>query len=214
MDLYLSESEHPAVIDLSGGQPDLIPEWLPWMMAELRDRGLEHSTYLWSDDNLSNDFFWRYLSDTDIDEIVRYPTYGRVGCFKGFDDASFSFNTGAAPDMFDRQFELMGRLLELGIDVYAYVTFTCPSIVGVQDRMRKFVDRLQQIDENLPLRTVPLEIQVFTPVRSRLNDDRAAALKHQWVAVDAWRQELESRFRRKEHATSISDIPLRHHGPR
>ena len=52
------------VLDLTGGQPDLVPEWILWMMCELRARGLERKVYVWSDDNLSNDYFWRFLSET------------------------------------------------------------------------------------------------------------------------------------------------------
>ena len=62
LDLYLDQASPPKVIDLSGGQPDLVPEWVPWMMAELRSRELDGSIYLWSDDNLSNDYFWQFLS--------------------------------------------------------------------------------------------------------------------------------------------------------
>ena len=47
VDLYLTEPSRPKVIDLSGGQPDLVPEWIPWMMSELRSRQLENETYLW-----------------------------------------------------------------------------------------------------------------------------------------------------------------------
>ena len=34
-----------------------------------RERGLEGSVYLWSDDNLSNDYFWQHLGSEDIDLI-------------------------------------------------------------------------------------------------------------------------------------------------
>ncbi|MGH3852689.1 MAG: hypothetical protein ACRDR6_04160 [Pseudonocardiaceae bacterium] len=99
------------MIDCSGGQPDLIREWVPWMMAELSRRGLAGSVYLWSDDNLSNDFFWRYLSPTQRREVTGYRNYGRVCCFKGFNADSFAFNTKADQTLFDRQFELFARLL-------------------------------------------------------------------------------------------------------
>ena len=38
VDLYLRESEatRPGMIDLTGGQPELVPEWVPWMMEALR----------------------------------------------------------------------------------------------------------------------------------------------------------------------------------
>jgi uncharacterized Fe-S cluster-containing radical SAM superfamily protein len=107
IDLYLAEAEdhRPLVIDCSGGQPDLVPEWVPWMLRELRKRGLGESVYLWSDDNLSNDYFWRYVSPPDRQLLASSSHYGRVCCFKGFDEASFAFNTKAAPSLFTRQFE-------------------------------------------------------------------------------------------------------------
>jgi hypothetical protein len=39
VELYASEALRPAVIDLSGGSPDLTPEWIPWMMRSLGGRG-------------------------------------------------------------------------------------------------------------------------------------------------------------------------------
>jgi len=81
VDGYLNQTTPPPMIDLSGGQPDLVPEWVPWMMTELRERGLEETVYLWSDDNLSNDYFWRYLTEADHELIASYKNYGRVCCF-------------------------------------------------------------------------------------------------------------------------------------
>jgi uncharacterized Fe-S cluster-containing radical SAM superfamily protein len=209
VDLYLSQDDPPRIIDLTGGQPDLVPEWIPWMMNELRNRGLDENTYVWSDDNLSNDYFWRFLSDKDRELIATYKNYGRVCCFKGFDTESFSFNTAAEPELFDRQFELMKRLISTGVDLYAYATITTPSATDVSDHMRRFVDRLQVLDEKLPLRTIPLEIQLFTPVVKRLDETKRWALKNQWSAVEAWLKELENRFSSAERALNIADVRLR-----
>ena len=211
IDLYIDQPEPPFVIDLTGGQPDLIPEWIPWMMSELRSRHLDRDIYLWSDDNLSTDYLWRYLSDTDLDMLVNYRNYGRVGCFKGFDDRSFSFNTRADPALFDRQFELMGRLLDLGIDVYGYATFTTParSSAEIRAAMARFVDRLQRLDENLPLRTVPLEIKTYTPVERRLRGEQMGVIDSQIPAIAAWQRELEERFTAVDRAKNIVDVPLR-----
>jgi len=212
IDLYLEEPDPPLVIDLTGGQPDLVPEWVPWMMTELRARGLERQIYLWSDDNLSNDYFWRYLSETDRELVATYPTYGRVCCFKGFNAESFSFNTRAEPALYDRQFELMSRFLTLGIDLYGYATFTTPSRNGITNDMPRFVDRLQRLDENLPLRVVPLEIQVFTPVKPRLNAPAKEALKNQRIAAEVWQKELQDRYSGEQRALSVAHIPLHEPG--
>ena len=122
---------------------------------------------------------------------------------------SFSFNTCAAPILFDRQFELMRRLLTLGIDLYAYTTFTTPSQADIAEDMPVFVDRLQTLDEHLPLRMIPLEIQVFTPVKPRLTAPVKEALTNQRMAIEAWHKELEKRYSSAQRALSIADISLR-----
>jgi uncharacterized Fe-S cluster-containing radical SAM superfamily protein len=213
IDLYLNQDDPPRIIDLTGGQPDLVPEWIPWMMNELRKRGLDQSTYLWSDDNLSNDYLWRFLSDDELELIANYKNYGRVCCFKGFDVESFSFNTGAEPELFDKQFDLLKRLLSIRVDLYAYATITTPSTTDLSDHMRRFVDRLQNLDEKLPLRTVPLEIQLFTPMIKRLDETKTRALKNQWIAVEAWLKELDNRFTASERALNIAYVQL-HDGHR
>jgi uncharacterized Fe-S cluster-containing radical SAM superfamily protein len=208
VELYLREAGRPSVIDLSGGQPDLVPEWVPWTMRALRGRGLEGSAYLWSDDNLSNDYFWQHLRVEDIDLIRSFRGYGRVGCFKGFDRESFGFNTAAEPDLFDRQFDLIGRLIGLGLDVYAYVTLTSPTGDRVADRVARFVDQLQAVAPLLPLRVVPLEVQVFTPVRARLSPIRRDSLTHQRRSVEAWTRELDRRFPAGVRNLPIVDVTL------
>ena len=208
--LYTAERRRPPMIDLSGGQPELTPEWILWMIEALNESELRNSVYLWSDDNLSCDYFWRYLSKAQQEKVVNYPMYGRVACFKGFDEASFAFNTSAEGSWFDRQFDLMTRLVQSGMDVYAYVTFTTPSTDRIKDSIRRFVDRLQEIDENLPLRVVPLEIQSFSSMLSRLTALHKAAIHNQWSAVQAWRREIEDRFPASMRAVPIDKVSLRH----
>ena len=92
---FLAEPGHPDMIDLTGGQPDLVPEWIPWTLQALESAEADKSVYVWSDDNLSNDYFFRYLPEKTQHRVAEHPGYGRVCCFKGFDEASFSFNTKA-----------------------------------------------------------------------------------------------------------------------
>jgi uncharacterized Fe-S cluster-containing radical SAM superfamily protein len=211
LDLYLATTDRPPVLDLSGGQPDLVPEWVPWSMQLLRERQLEGSLFLWSDDNLSTDYFWTKLSNRDRELVATFCGYGRVGCFKGFDAVSFSFNTKAHSDLFKRQFDLMRRFVGTGIDLYAYATFTTPDSRGIDDAMKRFVDRLQDIAPNLPLRTVPLKIVPFRVSEHRLEMNSAynAAIEHQRLAIDAWKNELEDRFSSEMRSLSIVDVPLK-----
>jgi uncharacterized Fe-S cluster-containing radical SAM superfamily protein len=210
--LYKAEPNRPKVLDLSGGSPDLVPEWIPWMMEALIDAGIANETYLWSDDNLSTTYLFDELNESQLSTIRRYRMYGRVGCFKGFDEESFAFNTGAAAADFGRQFEIMRRLLDLGIDMYAYVTLTTANCDGMSDRIAHFVDQLQGLDPNLPLRTIPLEIRVFSPVGPRMDDDRRRAIDHQHLAVAAWNQELARRYNTALREQPIAEVPLRSRG--
>ena len=209
LDAYMAQPNPPAVIDLTGGQPDLVPEWIIWTMQELRARELERRVYLWSDDNLSNDYFWRFLSDADRETMADYTNYGRVCCFKGFNAESFAFNTRADATLFTQQFTLMKRLATVGIDLYAYATFTTPTRNHIADDMARFVDSLQAIHPNLPLRTVPLNIQVFTPAAKRIHEIHTEAMHNQHYAVAAWQNELGRRFTQPERTLSMADVNLR-----
>ena len=72
VDLYSTEKELPPIIDLSGGQPDLVPEWALWFADEIKRRSMETSVYLWSDDNLSNDYLWRYLDTVERKRLASF----------------------------------------------------------------------------------------------------------------------------------------------
>lgn len=210
---YLAEPERAPMIDLSGGSPDLTPEWVIWTMEALRKRGLDRSVYLWSDDNLSTDYVFSKLSDDERAQLAAYPNYGRVCCFKGFDAAAFAFNTGADPSGFERQFELFGRYLDLGLDLYGYVTLTGPDIAAAQAGVPGLMDRLQGLHPNLPLRVTPLRIEDFTPTKDRIGkmgDERfSVARPVQEEAIRLWRAELEARFAPDLLAANVVDVPMR-----
>lgn len=194
VDCSLADNPGPHMVDLSGGQPDLTPEWSVWFLEAL-DRRNEDRVYVWSDDNLSTDYLWQYLTPAQIAYLGDHPRYGRACCIKGFDPVSFAFNTRAHPDLFDRQFDLLRRLrTTTSIDYYVYLTITTPTTVDIEEHMRLFVDRLQSIHEYLPLRCVPLKILEWGPVSRRLNPDRVAAMTNQYRAVELWLTELARRF--------------------
>jgi uncharacterized Fe-S cluster-containing radical SAM superfamily protein len=210
VDLYRQIPDAPRIIDLSGGSPDLVPEWTPWMMRALAEAGLAESTYLWTDDNLSTTYLFDALSSSDLNLLRSYRNYGRVCCVKGFDARSFAFNTRAAPQDYDRQFEILGRVIGLGLDVYGYVTLTSSHDDGITQGVANLIDRLQAIEPNFPLRMIPLRIQVFTPVEQRLARDavRDRSLAVQEEAIAAWTLELERRFSPDLRTLAICDVPL------
>lgn len=209
LDLYLAETNPPQLLDLTGGQPDLTPEWVPWMMEALTRKNLHDKIFLWSDDNLSNDYFWKFLSNQQIEKICNYKMYARVCCFKGVDEVSFSLNTKANPDLFDRQFELCKRLHELGIDLYFYITLTSPTSTDFTTVIPTFLDRIQKIHTNIPLRMIPLEVVEFTPVKSRMNEVTTDLITGQYKAIEIWNTELQRRFSSSLLTEPITEIPIK-----
>jgi uncharacterized Fe-S cluster-containing radical SAM superfamily protein len=209
IDLYLCESDRPPVIDLSGGQPDLVPEWGSWIVESLLHRGLQSSVYIWTDDNLSNDYLWRFLQPKQIQRLAAFRNYGRVGCFKGFDAESFTFNTKADPALFEQQFVLMRRLVEAGFDVYGYVTLTSSNESNIETKVSEFIDRLQEsVHPNFPLRTVPLRVSVFTPTRDRVGPEQEKSLHIQEIAVTAWNNEVARRYPPDVRSRNITEQTL------
>ena len=210
IDLYLREENPALMIDLTGGQPGLTPEWIPWMMQTLKGKGLDKKIYLWSDDNLSNDYLWKYLSNEQIDLMSSYEMYSRVCCFKGIDERSFSLNTKADPKFFSNQFELFNRLLEINLDLYCYIILVANTDTNFEMEIPKFLDKVQTIDEMLPLRILPLKIfDVYTPVSTRIDEKYKDMLNGQYIALDVWKKELLKRFSEKQLLLPITEIELK-----
>lgn len=191
VDAYLAVRERPPILDLSGGQPDLVPEWAAWTLRALIERRQDTSTFLWSDDNLSNDYLFRYLSDDDMTLLAEHPGYGRVGCLKGFDPESFAFNTAADPALFEQQLQLVKRIHTLMPKLYLYVTLTAAVIpADARGAIQRLQDRLAAIDPRLLNRIVPLEVTTFTPTVSRMRAEHRDALTVQQTMIDYWVEEL------------------------
>jgi hypothetical protein len=97
----------------------------------------------------------------------------------------------------------------MGLDMYAYTTFTTPDLDAAKPALVDFVDRLQRIHPLLPLRTVPLEVTMFTPVQSRMNDGCEAAMANQYAVASYWEDELARRFAPTERAKNICDLAMK-----
>lgn len=208
LDLFLLESDKPRIIDLSGGQPDIIPEWPVRMMESLLRRKLENDYFLWIDDNLSLYYAWEYLTSRDFDLMRRYRNFARVGCFKGYSPQSFHENTMGDPKLFLRQVDILSKWSKLGIDTYGYITLTSSDVGGMRKDLHSFMNSIQkQIGHYFLLRVIPLKIIEFTPTAQRMNDQRRRAIANQQEAMGAWIEELESRYSKKERALPIYEVP-------
>lgn len=204
---FLKINDKPKVIILSGGQPDLAPEWLYWMMVELKRIKIDEEFYLWSDDNLTTDFFFNVLTSDQINYVKSYQNYGKVGCFKGFDQKSFIFNTRIKGIHFQEQFNILQKYIDLNIDVYSYVTLTAPDMSSADNRIRDFISKLQEVRYYLPLRTIPLEIKNYSPLDLE-SEELRKAMKNQHEFVKIWNDCLKERYSKNDIKKPITEIDL------
>lgn len=208
--LYSKDSSRPQVIDLSGGNPDIVPEWCLWTMQSIEKYNLKEKVHIWLDDNLGTDIMWDVLTQEEIKYMASFPNHTRACCFKGYDQNSFEFNTGERKNSFDVQFDVFRRLLKEGFNLYAYVTLTAPEGNCTKEKISTFIDRLQEIHPNLPLRTIPLEIKPYTAMVSRMNSDQEKSLDEQTKAYCYWWEELTERYSTSELEKPYDEILLKY----
>src|SRR5690606_3267105 len=113
------------------------------------------------------------------------------------------------PSLFDRQFQLMRKIVDDKFDVYGYCTFTATSDALIREKMRVFVDKLQsEVHENFPLRTIPLEIVAYTPTKKRMAEEHNRSIQIQEVAIEVWNEEIVKRFSADTRAKKIFEHRL------
>jgi len=209
LDMFLIEEVKPKIITLTGGQPDITPEWTPWMMEGLIKKGLENQYYLWLDDNLSTDFAWKYLTNAQWELMKNYKNFGRVGCLKSFCEEGFYENTGLHPKFFIKQIDILNRLIKSGLDIYGYIILTIESLSDIHKKVSDFMDFLQnKIHHNILLRIIPLQIKIYTPTQKKLTKSRENALKNQFVVLSVWQEEIYKRYSRAQILKPIYQIEI------
>lgn len=209
VDLYFKGENPPDVLDLSGGQPDLVPIWPGLMLEALRRSGKERHVFLRSEDNLTFPLSADPAEGKHYEELIAWGKYSRIGCFKGFDEASFSQNTGAKPEFFARQMEVAKSIVERGISFFAHATFTAVPDERIGQKVGKFIDGLQRVHHYLPLRVVPLTIRAVPAWAGRRVGAQGDSQSGQDMALDAWFNEICKRFSLNDRSKTFEEISLR-----
>jgi uncharacterized Fe-S cluster-containing radical SAM superfamily protein len=166
------------ILRISGGEPFLAPDFIMDLAYSIHQRRLEDQIYLWIDTNLLGYNYSevvRHLNNMDI-------FFGICGCFKGFDEEDFVFNTGSPESRYFGQFAHAQRLIytinegKKG-DVFFYVPeITNPKYKDGQymnaiKLVRNFIDALITMVHPLaPLRTTVLTIKEYTTNEKRMKE--------------------------------------------
>jgi hypothetical protein len=166
--------------------------------------------YLWSDDTISTNSMGKYLSREDIEFMASYKKYGKVCCFKGFDNYSYSFNSRLTDSGYNNQFIYIKQYIDFGFDVYAYITLTSDNMESIKNKISIFIDRIQtDISELFPLRIVPLKIIEFTPTKNRMNEKQKLAINNQKEILNIWNEEIAKRFPSCLLRMNISELEIK-----
>ena len=199
IDSFIQENKEPLIIDLSGGQPDLVPEWCLWTMEEIEKRQLKDKVYIWLDDNLATmDIMEECLTSTQISYMANFPKHSRACCFKGYSEETYQFNVRNKYKSLKEQIENFRKLYNYGFDIYAYVTLTGPQRAANYKCIELFIDEIQSIHPMLPLRIIPLKIKEFEVTSGRINSIYSDALKEQYIAYNIWKDIMQKKYTKEQ----------------
>ena len=199
VDSFVKENDNPLIIDLSGGQPDLVPEWCYWVMEEIEKRNLKNKVYVWIDDNLTTmEVMEECLTSDQISYMAQFPKHSRACCFKGYNDETYSFNVRTKYKSLKEQIYSFRKLYSYGFDIYAYISLTGPKGSANERDIELFINEIQSIHPMLPLRIIPLKIKEFEVTSGRMNKVYEEAMQEQYKAYIIWKRIIERRYTKKE----------------
>lgn len=164
VDMYLSLDVPPKNIDISGGSPDLVPEFIYWFLKELENRGLMGKVSIWVDSNLEYEHF-RTLSPDVVSYIAEFPNIMFLCSLKGWDEESASLNA-RSKNVFKNQIKGIEFLIKSKIPFYFYLTFVSVNSKITPD-IKELFRILYCIDRSVPLRAIVLKVSSFSAMSSK-----------------------------------------------
>lgn len=207
---FIRNEEKINVLRITGGEATtIVPEVILDVYHEIEKN--DNQIYLWIDTNLSTT---KYLErfEGDLRSILRKRNVGVVGCFKGICKEDFSIITGADPRFYSNQSETAKMLIELGADFYLYL----PALIyenQIEQRIRNFMEGLQQLNKNLPLRTEVLVIKDYPGAKKNMEEKdkhgRPMPKNDQRLFFDVWYNKILPKYYSKDLLEKFCcEVPL------
>lgn len=189
IELYLKNENKSYNIDLSGGNPDIAPEWCLWFMKSLEKCNLKGIVSLWVDDNLGTDYLFTKISKKDREYMASFPKHVRLCCIKGYDDDSIIFNVRNKNASLKMQLKRLEQLIQEGFEVIVYLTFVGPKGNISKEKIETLFYMLYNINPHLPLRCIPIIIKEFTAQQENCSlDFYRSALDEQFIGFEYWEE--------------------------
>ena len=184
LDLCIDNGEYPKNIDISGGSPDLVPEFVLWILEAVEQRGLKGKISIWVDSNLNSKYYETCLSKPDLEYISNFPNFRFLCSLKGWNEESAYFNSGMT-GTFQQQLDCLRFFVEHKMNLYLYVTLISSKIPTEKD-LRKLFDLLYDIDKDLPTYTIPLGIKPFHAVTDKAKRNILGSWSSQINCAKIW----------------------------
>lgn len=171
VELFFNEFPNRGMFRISGGEPFLAPGFILDVARKMSASG-KKGYYLWVDTNLLGSFYKEVL--LTMNALV---PYGVCGCFKGFDEEDFAYQTNAPSTRYANQFRNARKIIQT-IDGMGEAFFYIPEITEkiseaeVREKIRTFIQKQQDIHQNLPLRTTVLELKEYNTNKDSIKKDR------------------------------------------
>lgn len=173
-------------IRVSGGEPFLAPEFL-MELANAMPVHHRQDLFLWIDTNLAGTKYKDVIGALEDNKVH----YGICGCFKGFDGATFSMNSGCPEKMWETQWKNSKDIFNnLGHHDSEYrFFFYVPELAFIPHDTRMFnylvhfKERLQKdINVNAPLRVTILSLKDYD-ANDGWRDAVRSKLDERWIPV-------------------------------
>jgi uncharacterized Fe-S cluster-containing radical SAM superfamily protein len=160
------------VVRITGGEAtSLVPEIIIDISNELKKRNLSKEVFVWIDCNLSTLTYLKNVED-ELRDIFSAENIAIVGCLKAVGNQKtaakdFRIITNTEENAFSKQFDVLDFLVnKVKADMYVYLVpiIQCETAFFIQ-RLYECLQKLREIDQNLPLRVNMLQVRNYSPVK-------------------------------------------------
>lgn len=158
LQMFLESWPNICNLDLSGGSPDLCPEFLFELLTEIERINLKGKVTIWVESNLDIRYYSKFPLDK-INYISTFPNFHLLCSLKGWNTSSVAYNTRNTAS-FDKQLDGLGFFIQHNFPLSVYLVFIGQKIADYNEVVTLF-QQLYHISHELPEYCVPLYIKKF-----------------------------------------------------
>lgn len=158
LQMFLESWPNIRNLDISGGSPDLCPEFVLELLCEIERAGLKEKITIWVESNLDVNYYCK-LPRKKIEYMAAFPNFHLLCSLKGWDSPSVAFNTRNTAS-FDQQLDGLRFFYQHNFSLSVYLVFVGKTIANNKEVTELF-NQLKRISRKLPEQCIPIYIKKF-----------------------------------------------------